>query len=68
LDHSKVEPYYGCRSATRLGPYPTPEEAAHALELAAERNDTWDTDPRFNDPPEEDDADENNDKGWGLFG
>lgn len=49
LDHSKVEPYHGCRSATRLGPYPTPAQAAEALDLVASRNVDWETDPRFND-------------------
>lgn len=65
LDHHTVEPYDGCRSLTRLGPYPTPQDAAHALDRVAERNDAWETDPRFNDP--DDEADEDDAKGWGPF-
>jgi hypothetical protein len=65
LDHSAVEPYYGCRSAARLGPYATEAEAANALDLAAERNDSWENDPLFNDPDPDSESD---DEGWGLFG
>jgi len=57
LDHHAVEPYDGCKSENRLGPYATPADAAHALERVAERNEDWDNDPRFNDDldePEED--------------
>lgn len=49
LDHHAVEPYEGCKSATRLGPYATPADAANALEKVAERNEDWENDPRFND-------------------
>ena len=66
LDHHTVEPYEGCRSATRLGPYPTPDAAGHALERAAERNEEWETDPRFNDPKDDDERDEDS-TGWGPF-
>ena len=64
LDHHAVEPYQGCRSATRLGPYPTAADAAQAIEKAAERNEEWETDPRYNDPDEEKDDEES---GWGPF-
>jgi hypothetical protein len=53
LDHHAVEPYEGCKSATRLGPYPTPADAANALQRVAERNEDWENDPRFNDDPGE---------------
>lgn len=56
LTHHAVEPYEACRAEVRLGPYLTREDAARALDRVAERNEFWDTDPRFNDP--EDDADE----------
>ena len=64
LDHQLVEPYEGCRSATRLGPYSTPAEAAQALDRVAARNDVWENDPRFNDEPDEPEEE----KGPGLFG
>ncbi|PZQ38009.1 MAG: hypothetical protein DI570_31550 [Phenylobacterium zucineum] len=59
LDHGAVEPYEGCRSATRLGPYPTPADAAQALGKVAQRNEEWEHDPRFNDDldPDADDRD-----------
>ena len=38
LKHNAVEGYDGCRSADRLGPYPDKETAAHALEIAEQRN------------------------------
>lgn len=56
LDHHTVEPYLGCKSITRLGPYATAEDAAHALEKVASRNEEWDNDPRFNDDDEDDKA------------
>lgn len=49
LEHKAVEPYEGCRAATRLGPYPTKEAAEEALERVAARNVEWEEDPRFND-------------------
>ncbi|MEA4944269.1 MAG: hypothetical protein VB080_07510 [Propionicimonas sp.] len=55
LDHHLVEPYEGCRSRSRLGPYPSADAAAHALERVEERNLEWENDPRFNDPDEDDD-------------
>ena len=54
LTHHQVEGVEGCRNADRLGPYPTEDAAAHALDRVAERNDEWDNDPDWNDPePEE---------------
>jgi predicted kinase len=38
LKHHQVEPWDGCRAADRLGPYPDKETAAHALEIAEQRN------------------------------
>lgn len=38
LDHKSVEGDNGCRAEVRLGPYPTEDAAAHALESVAERN------------------------------
>lgn len=37
IKHGTVEQGAGCRANDRLGPYPTREAAAHALESAAER-------------------------------
>lgn len=65
LRHHAVEPYEGCRSETRLGPYATAADAARALERVTERNEEWETDPRFNDPDEDDDKDDS--EGWGPF-
>lgn len=50
LNHRTVEPRTGCKNADRLGPYPTADQAAQALDKVAERNDDWDTDPAWNDP------------------
>lgn len=49
LDHQTVETDEGCRSADRLGPYPTQEEAQQALAKVQERNEQWDNDPKWND-------------------
>ena len=51
LKHHEVEPDAGCGPADRLGPYPTREEAEHALEKVQERNEEWDNDPDWNDDP-----------------
>ena len=51
LKHHEVEPDGGCGPADRLGPYPTPEEAEHALEKVQQRNEDWDNDPNWNDAP-----------------
>lgn len=53
LTHHKVEGQEGCKSADRLGPYPTESEAAHALEKVQERNEAWDNDPDWNDELED---------------
>lgn len=42
LKHQRVEPEVGCPNSERLGPFATQDEAAHALELAAKRNEQWD--------------------------
>lgn len=49
LKHHAVEGSVGCTAADRLGPYPTEEEAARALEKVQERNEAWDNDPNWND-------------------
>ena len=49
LKHHTVEGEAGCKAADRLGPYDTAEEAAHALEKVAERNEAWENDPNWND-------------------
>ncbi|MDN5724845.1 MAG: hypothetical protein L0G99_02785 [Propionibacteriales bacterium] len=49
LDHKTVEPYEGCKSGSRLGPYPNRAAAESALATVAERNDEWDEDPQWND-------------------
>lgn len=57
LKHHTVEGREGCRNADRLGPYATAEEAAHALEKVAERNEEWENDPDWNDDAPADGAD-----------
>jgi hypothetical protein len=52
LTHHTVEPLEGCKAADRLGPYPTYEDAANALQRVAERNQAWD------DEDEKDDEDD----------
>jgi hypothetical protein len=42
LKHKTVEPEAGCPAKDRLGPYPSQEEAARALETARRRNEEWD--------------------------
>jgi hypothetical protein len=54
LKHHTVEGKDGCRNADRLGPYATADEASHALDKVAERNQDWDTDPKWNDEQVED--------------
>ncbi len=42
LRHHRVESGDDvCAARYRLGPYPTPTDAEHALERVAERNATW---------------------------
>ncbi|MFT3834768.1 MAG: hypothetical protein QM711_15865 [Micropruina sp.] len=42
LKHHAVEPYEGCKAEDRLGPYPSRDEAAHALQKVQQRNEQWD--------------------------
>lgn len=49
LDHKQVESDGGCRNAERLGPYDTREAASRALQTAAERTQSWDEDPGWNE-------------------
>jgi hypothetical protein len=42
LKHKAVEPDAGCPGKERLGPYPTREAAANALETARKRTEEWD--------------------------
>ncbi|CAN5796917.1 hypothetical protein BH23ACT4_BH23ACT4_12250 [soil metagenome] len=53
IEHKTVEPKLGCRITTRIGPFPTREEAAKALDRVAERNDEWESDPDWNDGGDE---------------
>ena len=41
VKHHTIEGPLGCRARDRLGPYPTREEAEHALEKVKERNEAW---------------------------
>ncbi|WP_130864972.1 hypothetical protein [Acidipropionibacterium timonense] len=66
LTHHSVEPWDGCRSGDRLGPYPSAAQAAQALDRAQARNDAWDADPRFKDDDEDKDPDDK-EEGWGPF-
>jgi len=54
LTHHRVEPRDGCKNADRLGPYPTEDAAARALEQVEERNEAWEHDPNWNDDDLED--------------
>jgi hypothetical protein len=42
--HHTVEDAVGCRAKDRLGPYPSREEAEHALTKVKERNQQWERD------------------------
>ncbi|MGW1156910.1 hypothetical protein ACWD5Q_00105 [Streptomyces sp. NPDC002513] len=53
LDHRTVEEGPQCPGKDRFGPYPSREEAQHAMDIARERNEEWDTDPRWHDAPAE---------------
>jgi hypothetical protein len=54
IEHKTVEPKFGCRITTRIGPFPTRTEAANAVEKVKERNDDWEEDDRvFNDGDDE---------------
>lgn len=54
VEHQAVEPKLGCRITTRLGPYPTREEAARAMETVERRNEDWDEDPDWNEEIDDD--------------
>ncbi len=63
LRHHAVEPYDGCRSEERLGPYATQADASQALAKVAERNKQYDHDPRFVDLDENGEPED----GWMPF-
>jgi hypothetical protein len=42
LRHKTVESEAGCPARYRLGPFPTREQAANAIENARLRNEEWD--------------------------
>lgn len=50
LEHGKVEEGPQCPSKDRMGPYPTPSDAEHAMRTAGERNKEWENDPQWKDP------------------
>lgn len=54
IKHGQVEGEHGCPNKDRMGPYATEAEAERALEIAAEKTEAWETDPRWNDDVEED--------------
>ncbi|MDX6311572.1 MAG: hypothetical protein QOF44_1036 [Streptomyces sp.] len=49
LEHKKVEEGPECPAKDRFGPYATRAEAEHAMQIAADRNLEWETDPRWHD-------------------
>jgi hypothetical protein len=49
LSHQRVEQGPGCPNGERMGPYDSAEEASTALQRAAERSESWDSDPKWND-------------------
>jgi hypothetical protein len=44
LKHKTAEEGLQCPAKQRMGPYQSREEAEHAMEIVAERNEEWDTD------------------------
>lgn len=52
LDHRRVEPEVGCRDEVRLGPYPTRQAAAAALDKVEQRNLDWENDPAWSEDDE----------------
>ena len=42
VKHKTVEPEDGCPAKDRLGPYPSKEAAAHAIDTVHKRNEEWD--------------------------
>lgn len=49
LKHHRVEDREGCANKDRIGPFPTPEAAAHALETVAKREAAYDTEEAEDD-------------------
>ncbi len=49
LNHQTVEQGQGCAGTERMGPYASREEAQNALATAADRTESWDNDPTWND-------------------
>jgi hypothetical protein len=56
LEHRKVEEGPECPATDRVGPYPTRDEAEHALQRVAERNLQWENDPRWSENSERDEG------------
>jgi len=42
VDHHTVEPFAGCGSQNRIGPFDTEDAAAHALQTIADRERRYD--------------------------
>lgn len=63
LKHQKVEEGPECPAKDRFGPYGSREEAAHAMDIARERNESWRNDPRWSDHPRNDPDDNDPDVG-----
>jgi hypothetical protein len=53
IQHGKVEEGPECPAKDRLGPYPSRADAGRAMEISAERNEDWETDPRWHDKARE---------------
>jgi hypothetical protein len=53
MKHRTVEGGAGCSNTDRMGPYASRDEAAAAIDNAAQRTQAWETDPRWNDDVEE---------------
>ncbi len=58
LEHGTVEEGPQCPAKNRLGPYPSRQEAENAMNTAAERNQSWENDPRWHDKGEGGDGDD----------
>ncbi|MEO3752312.1 hypothetical protein [Streptomyces sp. B6B3] len=56
LKHHKVEEGPECPAKNRLGPYESREEAARAIEIARDRDESWRRDPRWNDRGRDDES------------
>lgn len=55
LKHHTVEGEEGCPNKDRLGPYDNQADAARAVEIAQEKTEAWDNDPKWNDEAEGED-------------